>query len=106
MRCIPLSEGSRLNVLRFECLESKAPEKRGVVSLNVARDQDGSWAHLYRMSRRMPEELERLLGMARNVTMTPEEQEKQQRSFAYGNAHIEKDQITFEGIDEGAEFFS
>jgi len=52
---------------------------------------------------RMSEELERLLAMAKNVKMTPEEQEKQRRSFAYGNARIENEHITWEHIDKAAD---
>ncbi len=51
----------------------------------------------------MSEELEKLLAMAKTVKMTPAEQEKQRRSFAYGNARIENDQITWDEINRAAD---
>ena len=51
----------------------------------------------------MSKELEKLLAMAKTVKMTPGEQEKQRRSFAYGNARIENDQITWEKINKAAD---
>lgn len=51
----------------------------------------------------MLRKLEALLERARNVRMTPEEQEEQRRSFAYGNTKIENDRITREIIDREAE---
>ena len=51
----------------------------------------------------MSEELEKLLAMAKDVTMTPDQQERQRRSFAYGNARIENDQITWDQIDSAAD---
>jgi len=51
----------------------------------------------------MSDELERLLEAARYRPLTPSEQEKQRRSFAYGNANIENDRVTRETIDEQAE---
>ena len=51
----------------------------------------------------MSEELDKLLEMAKNVRMTPEEQEKQRRSFAYGNVRIENDHITWDHIDKAAD---
>ena len=51
----------------------------------------------------MSEELDDLIKMARNVAMTPEEQEKQRRSFAYGNARIENEHITWEHVDKAAQ---
>ena len=51
----------------------------------------------------MSQELDRLLEMAKKVSMTPEEQEEQRRSFAYGNARIENDKITREMIDQAAD---
>jgi hypothetical protein len=51
----------------------------------------------------MSEELEKLLAMAKKVRMTPEEQEEQRRSFAYGNVRIENDHITWDHIRKAAE---
>ena len=51
----------------------------------------------------MLRKLEALLERARSVRMTPEEQEEQRRSFAYGNTKIENDRITREIIDREAE---
>ncbi len=50
----------------------------------------------------MSQELDKLLEMAKKVIMTPEEQEVQRRSFAYGNARIENDKITRGIIDRAA----
>jgi hypothetical protein len=47
--------------------------------------------------------LEKLVALARNVTMTPREQEAQRRSFAYGNAGFENERITRAMVDEQAE---
>lgn len=51
----------------------------------------------------MSEELEKLLEMAKNVRMTPEEQEEQRRSFAYGNVRIENERITWDHIHKAAD---
>jgi len=51
----------------------------------------------------MSQELEKLLDMARRVQMTPEEQEEQRRSFAYGNTKIENDSITRDTVNRAAE---
>ena len=51
----------------------------------------------------MSTELEKLLELAKRVQMTPEEKEKQRRSFAYGNARIENERITREAIDRAAD---
>ena len=51
----------------------------------------------------MSEQLEKLLAMAKNVRMSPEDQEKQRRSFAYGNARIENQHITWDHIEKAAE---
>ena len=51
----------------------------------------------------MPDELKDLIEKSRHVQMTPEEKEKQRRSFAYGNAKIENDRITRELVDREAE---
>jgi len=50
----------------------------------------------------MSKELDALLKAARNVSMTPEEHERQRRSFAYGNANIENARVTKETIDRAA----
>lgn len=51
----------------------------------------------------MSDELERLLEMARKVKMTPEEENRQRRSFAYGNAKIENPNITWDDINKAAD---
>ena len=51
----------------------------------------------------MSEELNELIEMARTIGMTPEQAERQRRSFAYGNVKIENDSITWEMIDRAAE---
>lgn len=51
----------------------------------------------------MTEELGKLLDMARRVQMTPDQAEAQRRSFAYGNAKIENDNITWDTINRAAE---
>jgi Fic family protein len=51
----------------------------------------------------MSEELDKLIAMAKNVKMTAEEQEEQRRSFAYGNARIENERITWDHIRKAAE---
>lgn len=51
----------------------------------------------------MADKLEVLLNAARKVQMTPEEQEEQRRSFAFGNAGIENDRITRQMINEQAD---
>ena len=50
----------------------------------------------------MSDELKDLIEKSRHVQMTPEEKERQRRSFAYGNAKIENDRITRELIDREA----
>jgi hypothetical protein len=49
------------------------------------------------------EELDGLFEMARTIRMTPEQAERQRRSFAYGNVKIENDSVTWEMIDRAAE---
>ncbi|MEY4515501.1 MAG: hypothetical protein RLZZ450_7623 [Pseudomonadota bacterium] len=49
------------------------------------------------------DDLEKLLREARQVRMTPEQQEAQRRSFAYGNTHFENSRITRETVDRAAE---
>lgn len=51
----------------------------------------------------MPEELELLLAASREREFTPEQQEAQRRSFAFGNTHFENERITRETIDHAAE---
>ena len=51
----------------------------------------------------MPEKLEKLLAAAKAHPLTPQEQEEQRRSFAYGNAKIENARITKQMVDEEAE---
>jgi len=46
--------------------------------------------------------LDKLIEVARNVTMTDCEREAQRQSFAYGNTKIENDKITREMISEQA----
>lgn len=48
-------------------------------------------------------ELEKLVALARKVTMTPREQDAQRRSFAYGNAGFENERVTRTMVDEQAE---
>jgi hypothetical protein len=51
----------------------------------------------------MTKSLELLIEAARNATPSPEQQEEQRRSFAYGNTAFENSLITREMIDEQAE---
>jgi hypothetical protein len=51
----------------------------------------------------MSEELEKLLEAAKYRPLTASEQEKQRRSFAYGNANIENARVTREIVDQQAE---
>jgi hypothetical protein len=51
----------------------------------------------------MTDDLRRLIDMARTVKMSPEEREEQRQSFAYGNTHIENENITRETIARAAE---
>ena len=50
----------------------------------------------------MPDKLERLLEMAKKYKMSPEEEETQRQSFAYGNTNIENPRITREMIKNEA----
>ena len=50
----------------------------------------------------MSPELRALLASEGRRKMTPEEQEEQIISFAYGNAHYENPAVTWEGIREAA----
>lgn len=51
----------------------------------------------------MPQTLEQMIEAARSVVMTPEQREKQRRSFAYGNSKIENERITRRSINRAAE---
>ena len=51
----------------------------------------------------MPRELEILLAAAQGRNATPDEQEAQRRSFAFGNTHFENERITKETVDRAAE---
>ena len=51
----------------------------------------------------MSQKLQELLERARRTRMSPNEQEAQRRSFAYGNAHIENERVTRAMVDEAAE---
>jgi len=48
-------------------------------------------------------ELEALIEAARKASPSPQQQEEQRRSFAYGNTAFENDLITREMINEQAE---
>jgi len=48
-------------------------------------------------------ELDRLIALARKVTMSQRDAEAQRRSFAYGNAAFENPRITKEMVNEQAE---
>jgi hypothetical protein len=51
----------------------------------------------------VPEALEMLLAAAKKATPSPEQQEEQRRSFAYGNTAFENKLITREMVDRQAE---
>jgi hypothetical protein len=51
----------------------------------------------------MTKSLELLIEAARNATPSPEQQEEQRRSFAFGNTAFENSLITRQMIDEQAE---
>jgi hypothetical protein len=51
----------------------------------------------------MEHELEALLEAAKKATPSPEQEEEQRRSFAYGNTAFENSLITREMIDRQAE---
>lgn len=46
--------------------------------------------------------LDQLLESAKKIRMTPQDQERQRRSFAYGNTKIENVDITEDAIDLAA----
>jgi Fic family protein len=48
----------------------------------------------------MNEELEKLIEVAKQRPFPEAEREAQRRSFAYGNAKIENDRITWEMVDD------
>jgi hypothetical protein len=48
-------------------------------------------------------ELERLIELAKDVKMTPDQSEAQRRSFAFGNAAFENPLITKKMVDQEAE---
>jgi len=50
----------------------------------------------------MSEALEKLIEAARGKEMSDSEKEAQRRSFAFGNAKIENDNVTREMVDEAA----
>lgn len=47
--------------------------------------------------------LKKLLEAAKTVNVSPEQQEEQRRSFAFGNTNIENSRITRRTVDEEAE---
>jgi len=52
----------------------------------------------------MPQaDLNELIERARGVRMTSEQQERQRRSFVFGNTNIENERITRKMVDEAAE---
>jgi hypothetical protein len=51
----------------------------------------------------MTKHLQDLLEAAKNFVLTPEEKEKQRRSFAYGNAVIENPRVTREMVNRAAD---
>ena len=51
----------------------------------------------------MNKSLEKLVALASKVQMSPQQVEKQRRSFAYGSAKIENDLITRKMVDDAAE---
>lgn len=50
----------------------------------------------------MTNKLLQLLEAARSIVMTDNDKEEQRRSFAYGSAKIENDDVTREMVDEAA----
>ncbi len=51
----------------------------------------------------MTEELSKLIDAARRRPFSDEERQAQRRSFAYGNAKIENDRVTWEMVVEADE---
>lgn len=52
------------------------------------------------------DELMVLIEEAKKIKMTPEQEEAQRRSFAFGNALLENDMITRESIDYQAKLLA
>lgn len=50
----------------------------------------------------MSDHLNELIQAARGIKMTPQQEEAQRRSFAFGNTNIENDRITRETVDQAA----
>ncbi len=50
----------------------------------------------------MTKDLKKLVEAARRVSMSEKDKEEQRRSFAYGSAKIENDDVTRQMIDEAA----
>ena len=50
----------------------------------------------------MPKSLDELIAASRTTKMTPQQQEQQRRSFAYGNTSIENPRITRDTVDQAA----
>lgn len=51
----------------------------------------------------MSESLNELIKAARRIKLTPQQEEAQRRSFAFGNTNIENDRITRETVDQAAQ---
>jgi len=51
----------------------------------------------------MTERLSKRLEDAKRYEMSSNEKEEQRRSFAYGNAHLENEDVTRETVDKAAE---
>jgi len=51
----------------------------------------------------MDANLQRLIELARQHKITPEEHDAQVRSFAYGNSHFENEAITRQDIDRAVD---
>lgn len=51
----------------------------------------------------MSPENDELIERAKKLPLTPEDSERQRRSFAYGNAKTENDRVTREMVDRAAE---
>ena len=51
----------------------------------------------------MTNELDELIERARTYRMSEAERDAQRRSFAYGNAKIENDRVTWEMVDDAFE---
>ena len=51
----------------------------------------------------MTTELQELLDAAKKLVVSPEQEEEQRRSFAFGNTNIENPRITRETVDKEAE---